>query len=386
MTEHDLRRRLLTDPVPEELEAAARAWPLVRAAFEGRERVGWVERRSRLVLALAAAAVIVGAAVSPPGQAVGSWIRDRVAGEEEAARPPFRLPAAGRLLVDSGHGPWVVQANGSRRLLGAYEAATWSPRGLFVSVTRGKTLTAVEPETGEVRWSLDSPETVGQPRWSPTPGFRIAYRSGESLRVVVANGTRDRLLVKRAGPAAPAWRPGSRHVLAFVDAAGRIRVVDTDTRANLWRTSPAGEVRQLFWSADGARLAAVVDRGRIELYRRDGAFVRSLGTDGGLVRAAAFAPFGRAIAIIEGGRLRVVQPRTGVSETLLQMPGALEQLEWSPDGRWIVTARPEADQWLFVQTAAPNRVVTISSVTREFDPGRTGEGEFPRIAGWSVTR
>ncbi len=94
MTPRDVRSALLSTPVPDELEAQRRAWAVVRAAYAEREPVRR-PRRLRLLIALAVLAALVAAALSPPGRAVGDWIRDRVAGEEQTEPALFRLPAAG---------------------------------------------------------------------------------------------------------------------------------------------------------------------------------------------------------------------------------------------------------------------------------------------------
>ena len=63
--------------------------------------------------------------------------------------------------------------------------------------------------------------------WSPS-GFRVAYRSGQDLRVVAGDGTGDRLL--DPGTFRPmAWRPGRAHVLAYLSGA-HIDLVDVDAR------------------------------------------------------------------------------------------------------------------------------------------------------------
>ena len=81
---------------------------------------------------------------------------------------------------------------------------------------------------------------VEDARWAPS-GFRIAYREGDTLRVVVGDGTNDHLLARAAAPSRPPGSPmRAVNVLAYVDADGRIRVLDVDTRAELWSVrSPA---------------------------------------------------------------------------------------------------------------------------------------------------
>ena len=91
-----------------------------------------------------------------PCDAVADWVRDLVRAERPTAgRAPAltALPSPGRLLVAGPGGVWVVQSCGGARRLGAYEDATWSPRGLFAGATRGRSLSAVEPD-GTVRWTL----------------------------------------------------------------------------------------------------------------------------------------------------------------------------------------------------------------------------------------
>jgi hypothetical protein len=143
VTETELRHRLLQDPVPGEQEAGRRAWEVVRSSFTLRERVPWIERHSRLIVVLAAAAALGVAAVTPPGQAVVERVRESLAGRTPSEPALIRLPSGGRLLVNSSQGPWVVRHDGSKRRLGSYEGASWSPHGLFVVATQGRRVVAM---------------------------------------------------------------------------------------------------------------------------------------------------------------------------------------------------------------------------------------------------
>ena len=116
-------------------------------------------------------------------------------------------------------GVWVVQADGSKRRLGGWREASWSPFGRFVVVARANELAALEPD-GDVRWSLARPR-VRFPRWAGDRiDTRIAYVSGRSLRVVAGDGTGDRLLRRNVASVAPAWLPGEGFRLAYTDRAG----------------------------------------------------------------------------------------------------------------------------------------------------------------------
>jgi WD40-like Beta Propeller Repeat len=385
VTEADVRKLLLAADLPRAREAELRSWALVRAEFKRREPVSWSRRRLRPLLALAAVAALLAAALTPPGRGLAERLREAVA---EDAPGPITLPTSGRLLVLTAEGPWVVQQDGSKRRLGAYEDAVWSPRGLFVGATRGRTLVALEPN-GTVRWTLPRPERVSAPRWSPS-GFRIAYRSGDRIRVVAGDGTGDTLLTPPAGEAAPAWRPDSAHVLAFSDRQGRIEIVNTDTSAGtLLGTHVAAPARELAWSSDGRRLLALVGESTVQIWNARGQRLRSVaGPDGETLSDLTTAPDGQGFALI------AFNPRTETSSVLLATgenpdagspvfsgAGRFDGIAWSPDGRWLLVGWPDADQWLFLR-ADVRRVVTVSAVSSEFDPGGSGQGRFPRVVSW----
>ena len=220
--------------------AEERAHRVAMAAFA--ERRPAPKRRSywRPAVTIAVVAAVAGILASPPGRSVIRSIREAV-GVENAKQELFSLPAPGRLLVESSRGPWVVSADGSRRLLGDYQEASWSPFGRFVAGARPNELVALDPEGG-VRWTLARPG-VRSPRWGGLhDDTRIAYLARDGLHVVAGDGTGDRLLARgERGPFA--WRPG---VLAQLLVAGPdgLRLEDTDSGRVLWRAqSPAVPAR-----------------------------------------------------------------------------------------------------------------------------------------------
>ena len=379
MTDERLRA-LLSSTAPHEEEAGRRSWRVVSDAFGSRVHEPVPRRLPRRgVLALAVVLAVAVAAVTPPGRAVLGDLRDAVGRERvEPARPALAsLPAAGRLLVEAPNGPWIVGRDGVKRRLGAYEEASWSPRGLFVVATRAGTLVTLTAQ-GELRWSLSRKE-ISRPRWSPS-GFRIVYRSGRTLRVVAGDGTGDRLLAKAVGPAAPAWRPGEENVLAYADRKGRIRVVEVDRKGTLWETQAGPSVRRLEWTGDGSGLVALAGN-ELVVYRPPGSAVKRVKPLGGRVVGMAVRPGGDEIAYV------AYSPSTGRSEVvaagsrLFSGAGRFRGLTWSPDGGWLVFGWPAADQLIFIRVA-DRKVVAVSNVSREFDPGAVGPVAFPRIAGW----
>ena len=160
-----MKHELESIEIPGEHEARERSWSVLESAFREREPVEHDRRRLRLLVVVALAVAVRAAVLSPPGQAVLDEIRETV-GIERAQPALFSLPAAGRLLVASDAGVWVVHQDGSRRLLGPYPEASWSPYGRFVVAARENELAALEPD-GEVRWTLARPR-VRSPRWTGT--------------------------------------------------------------------------------------------------------------------------------------------------------------------------------------------------------------------------
>ncbi|HEX6621881.1 MAG TPA: hypothetical protein VF024_19615, partial [Solirubrobacteraceae bacterium] len=345
-----LRDRLESAPVPDCSGAQTRAWALLADAHSERPRAARRRRRGR-VLALALACVLVAAAVAVAAEPP-PFVR-HVLGDSESTPRPARsslgaLPA-GRLLVSSARGTWIVHGDGTRLRLGPWTAATWSPRGLYVAAWRGRELSAVAPN-GRVAWTIAARGTVRDATWSPD-GYRIAYRRDDVLAVVAGDGTGPRILAQPVRAVAPAWRPGAPHTLAWVGASGRIEVRDVDTGALAWRSiARAGAVTALTWSADGRRLLA---RGARRVVVFDVARHRSWRVRlprGARVGAAAWAPRGDRIALALRGAtatgVYVTPAPLAPHRPVFSTTGTLRSLAWSPDGRRLLVRWADADQWL----------------------------------------
>ncbi len=362
-----MKRELERIEIPGEHEARERAGEIVRAAFAEREPVVPERHRLRLAIAIAAVAAVGAATLSSPGRAVLDEIREAV-GVERAQPGLFSLPAPGRALVTSSAGAWIVQDDGSKRLLGDYRDASWSPLGRFVVATRPNELAALEPD-GDVRWTLARPE-VAFPRWAGSAlNTRIAYL-GRQPRVVAGDGTGDQpLCAVSSRRAAPAWRPGTRFVVALLAPSGAVNVMDLDRCTRLWSSEPIRGSSRIEWSADGARLLVIArDRIRV-LSARSGKSLRELtGID------AAFRPATRKPALIRrrGERSEVVLGNA----TLFSGVGELRGLVWSPDGRWLLVGWPEADQWVFVR-ADGRSIRAVANVSSQFR-----STSFPEVEGW----
>ncbi|HWA54045.1 MAG TPA: hypothetical protein VG816_07725, partial [Solirubrobacterales bacterium] len=235
-------------------------------------------------------------------------------------------------------------------------------------------------------------------RWSPS-GFRIAYRAGHSLRVVRADGSGGTLVAASSAAVAPAWYPPGPHLLAFVDAKRRLVLAEADNGKTIDAAAASPAVAGLSWSPDGRELLEITGRGlwlrKVVPGKLTGLFLskrtRRLGLpDGAVVRAAAFAPRRRIIAVLlerhstTGPRseLLLLDPAGGPPRRLFAVSGRLTELSWSPDGRRLLLAWPAADQWLFVPVARGPRLQAIGNVSAVFSPGQMGPTAFPQVDGW----
>jgi hypothetical protein len=355
--------RLRDVRVPDEDAAEQRSWEIVRTAYEERTPARPSHRARPLALALGGGLAALAIVLSPAGAKVGDLVSDVVGIGEEDAKPALRsLPAAGELLVESEQGPWIVREDGSKRLLGEYGEASWSqPRGLYVAVTDGPELLAVEAD-GTPRWSITAPGPVHDPRWAPS-GVRVAYRSAGDLWVVNGDGSDPRRIALGVAPVAPAWRPldpktkltggSGGNVLTYVTAAKRIRTLDVDSGhavepiprdVEILGTPPEGGTGKRATSPDGSRLATLEHVGRRDQL--------TLSSD-------------------EDNRAVLFSAR-----------GVLTGPTWSPDGRWLLVGWPAADQWLFIEADHPRHVVAFDAISEQFDPGTTDGAPFPRVSGW----
>jgi hypothetical protein len=318
-----VKRELERIAIPREHDARARTWSVVARAFHERQparpRAQW-PRVAAVAIALAALAA---AALSSPGRAVLDEVRE-VVGVERSQPALFSLPAEGRLLVTSDAGVWVVQEDGSKRLLGPYREASWSPFGRFVVAARANELAALEPN-GDVRWTLARPG-VRSPRWTGSEtDTRIAYVDRTGVRVVGGDGRGDRLIAAAArGPLA--WRPGQRFVLAYTDRRGRRTRYDV-TADRILARSPS-QTRQ------------------------------------------------PSVLRYRGGSTEVVVGRRVVFRTAGRLQGSTR----SPGRGWLLLGWPAADQWLFVRSDGSG-LRAIANVSEQFR-----SRSFPRVEGWCCTR
>jgi WD40 repeat protein len=372
MTRDDLaalERALHEAEPPDAGPARERARRTVLAQAPARRRARRAAPLVWAVVAAVIAALVVSQRDSGPAQAVERLVRDIVNVPRPTPTPAsgLALPAPGRLLVRGSDGLFVVARDGRRTRLGRWDDATWSPAGLFVGATAGHTLAAVDPADGRVRWRLRPGASVSLPRWAPD-GKHIAYRAGNTLRIVYGNGTHDVPAGQTMAAVAPAWRPSEQHTVAWAAADGTVTIEDADT-AKVFRSYRGGAVHRLAWSGDGRRLL---------IARRHGGTIHDLTTGdarrlelarGEELLTAAYAP--------DGNRLALAVYRDGQTEIrvrgqiLRSVAGHVDDLEWSPDGRWLLAGWPAAGQWLIAHASGRPHETAISIEDRFGSGART---------------
>ncbi|HLF67997.1 MAG TPA: hypothetical protein VI503_01530 [Gaiellaceae bacterium] len=373
-----MKRELEEVRIAGEEEARERVRAVVLSAFGEREPAPRSSRWPRVAAVAVALAAIGAAALSSPGRAVIDELRE-VVGVKRAQPALFSLPAPGRLLVSSDAGVWVVEQDGSKRLLGDYREASWSPFGRFVVAAKENELTALEPD-GDVRWTLSRPG-VRSPRWTGTEtDTRIAYVDRTGLRVVAGDKTGDRLLV--AGFRGPfAWSPGPGFVLAHTGSRGRMVIRDAESGRVLARSGEGAVPRELVWSDDGTRLLARAPFS-VRLLDGRGRRVTEEGpSDGTRAIGNAFRPGTREVVEIRRAGTGSNVFRWGDGRSLFRGTGVFDDLAWSPDGRWLLVSWPTADQWVFVRATGARRIRAVASVSEQFR-----SRSFPRIEGWCCAR
>jgi hypothetical protein len=385
VSERELARRLRNARAPSEGASEQRAWEVARAAYVARPARSRRRTRARLVLVPVVIAVVGVLALTPAGATVHRWI-EQTLGVRHARTALFSLPSGGRILVSGRGGAWTVAADGSRRRLGPWPTATWSSHGLYVAVASANELRAVD-DRGTTRWSLARP-SVRFPRWFAPDGYRVAYLSRSTLRVVAGDGTGDHELAGGVAGVAPAWRAGHPYQLAYVADGGRTVVVrNTDPPGVVvWSHRLPAPARLLSWSADGSRLLVVSGDGTVAVYGGNGNLVARLSPSAGERPIdAALSPDGHMLALLTDHDVSLIDLSSGGSEPARRLFSGqgLRQLAWSPDGQWLLVSWPAADQWIFLHAGGRPRLIAVSRIAQQF--GAAGGTHFPRLDGWCCT-
>jgi hypothetical protein len=391
VTGKEVRELLRNAPLDLDPDSEQRAWHAVRSAYQPGPTPGLRWSARRLVVAVASiaiAALLAIGAVTGPRHAVAHWLRDAFGlnARPHTVRGLNGLPGGGQLLIETAHGPWLVHADGTRRRLGAYTGAAWSPHSLYVLAWRGARLAALNL-VGVPQWELTAPEMISAARWSPD-GYRIAFLTGAALRVVAADSSGEHTLNNAVAPVPPAWQPqtGSAHRLTFVTNAGAVEQIDADTDARIWSVHPRQPARRLLWSP-GGDLLLVLGAHELSEYTAAGRLLTRVTPSDATIDSAVFTSARQFALVIRptAGRPDTIEllnaGRSPVAKILYTGLERLSDLNASPNRKWLLAASPSADEWIFIRIGSPARLLATTNITTAFQP-RTGTATFPQLAGW----
>jgi hypothetical protein len=153
-------------------------------------------------------------------------------------------------------------------------------------------------------------------------------------------------------------------------------VLNVETRRRLWTAPRArGIVTALEWSSNGRRLA-VLSPSHLRVLDGRGRLVdREDPAEGWPDVDIAFRPGSTELAV---ARVHGSQSSAYIlsGRPLTNVNGVVRELEWAPDGRWLVVTWETADQWILAR-ADGRRFRAVANVSEQFR-----SRSFPRVEGW----
>lgn len=187
---------------------------------------------------------------------------------------------------------------------------------------------------------------------------------------------------------------GNRLTAALFSPDGELILTgDADGQLRLWPAAGAGpdlliqlpgQVDAVNFSPDG-QLIAVNNLDQVQLYRRDGQLVATLGQFDNSITDVGFSPNGQlVVAASFDGSARVWRIDGTPVVTLTAHTGAINSARFSPDGSLLVTASSDKTARLWRTDGAP--VVELTGHTAEvYSAVFSPDGQRVLTAGWDKT-
>jgi len=257
-------------------------------------------------------------ALSPDGQWLAGWMRDRV-GLWHLATPSFSraiatnnhyqfglafTPDSGQLVFTGDHGKlfWYDVVSGAQTRVvdeskqGAISGLAMEPRG-GMSVRFKDGVQYRREEAGSPGWRYASKRTGGAMAFNHRGDLMAILNVGNAVELVnTADGQLVRRVVVDGNTLVASFSPDDRWVAVGASSADGLHLVDAETGQLQWsRRDHQGGVQTVDWSPDGRRLVTGSMDGTLKLWdAASGRPILTLRHDG-RVAGVAFTPDGSRI-------------------------------------------------------------------------------------------
>jgi hypothetical protein len=216
-------------------------------------------RRGLRTAVLVFAAVVVLLVIAAGSLAAAGALHVTFGAKTRPVTTQLSLPRGANGIATLVDGRLSVVTKDGFRLQGLHaNAATLSPRALYVAAGIGNSLVAMAPD-GRRAWSHAAGGPVAAIAWAPD-GLRIAYvvRDGKhlALHTIWGNGTHDSAIDGSVRDVTPSWRADSL-AFAYVGAGGKAIVYDLSHRSRTLDAASPGDVAQLAYAPAGTKLAVL---------------------------------------------------------------------------------------------------------------------------------
>jgi len=296
---------------------------------------------------------------------------------------------------------FTVQPDGSglRKLTPAGEfdgEPVWSPDGRQILFVHDDDLYLMNADGTKRQRLVEGNPEAGSGTWSPD-GRMIAFTQGNlgdpfflDLWVMQADGNGQRRLARDG--AAPSWAPDSRRIA--YESGEQIRVIDVDASVDRRLTSQAFGASQPAWSPVAERIAFitrlddpsdVISERHIFLINPDGTELEDLSQGRGDDDDPTWSPDGTRIAFVttradqDASTIFVMDSRGRGRENLTNGPGFAVSPSWSPDGSRLVFAHfGDEDSEIHVMNADGSGQINVSNREESFEsaPDWGGRGSL----------